>query len=136
MKEGIQRAGTQFAYQGNMDSGVLFGSQETITQLVRQNAKEAREMGVRHVLNLGHGIMQVGGWVGAARGEGGTVACICCCASQHRPAKESTPSCPASRPHRSCIVPSACPCCAVQGTPEENVEHFFKVAKEIRYADL
>jgi hypothetical protein len=30
-----------------------------------------------------------------------------------------------------CIMP-----CAVQGTPEENVEHFFKVAKEIRYADL
>ena len=64
MKEGIQRAGTQFAYQGNMDSGVLFGSQETITQRVRQNTKEAREMGVRHVLNLGHGIMQVGEWVG------------------------------------------------------------------------
>jgi uroporphyrinogen-III decarboxylase len=70
MKEGIQRAGTQFAYQGNMDSGVLFGSQETITQRVRQNAKEAREMGVRHVLNLGHGVMQVGGvgWEGWREG--------------------------------------------------------------------
>ena len=44
-------------------------------------------------------------------------------------------------------VPVLCLCCAVlccavlclclvQGTPEENVEHFFKVAKEIRYADL
>ena len=24
----------------------------------------------------------------------------------------------------------------LQGTPEENVEHFFRVAKELRYADL
>jgi hypothetical protein len=76
MKEGIQRAGTQFAYQGNMDSGVLFGSQETITQRVRQNAKEAREMGVRHVLNLGHGIMQVGGWVGGCCPGGGGDGCM------------------------------------------------------------
>ncbi|KAL4855907.1 Uroporphyrinogen decarboxylase 2 [Chlorella vulgaris] len=80
MKEGIQRAGTQFAYQGNMDSGVLFGSKEMIEQRVRETAKAAKDMGVRHVMNLGHGIMQ--------------------------------------------------------GTPEENAAHFFKVAKELRYADL
>ena len=30
MTEGIQRAGKQFAYQGNMDAGVLFGSKESI----------------------------------------------------------------------------------------------------------
>lgn len=80
MKEGIQRGGTQFAYQGNMDSGVLFGSKEMIEQRVRETAKAAKDMGVRHVMNLGHGIMQ--------------------------------------------------------GTPEENAAHFFKVAKELRYADL
>lgn len=80
MKEGIRRAGTQFAYQGNMDSGVLFGSHDMIEQRVRETAKAAKEMGVRHIMNLGHGIMQ--------------------------------------------------------GTPEENAAHFFKVAKELRYADL
>ncbi|PSC73649.1 uroporphyrinogen decarboxylase [Micractinium conductrix] len=80
MKEGIQRGGTQFAYQGNMDAGVLFGSKEMITQRVRETAKAAKEMGVRHVMNTGHGVMV--------------------------------------------------------GTPEENVEHFFRVAKELRYADL
>lgn len=58
MKEGIRRAGTQFAYQGNMDSGVLFGSNEMIEQRIRETAKAAKEMGVRHVMNLGHGIMQ------------------------------------------------------------------------------
>lgn len=47
--------------QGNMDSGVLFGSKEMIEQRVRQSAREAKEAGVRHILNLGHGIMQVGG---------------------------------------------------------------------------
>jgi hypothetical protein len=45
--------------QGNMDSGVLFGSKEMIEQRVRETAKAAKDMGVRHVMNLGHGIMQV-----------------------------------------------------------------------------
>lgn len=42
-----------------MDSGVLFGSKEMIEQRVRETAKAAKDMGVRHVMNLGHGIMQV-----------------------------------------------------------------------------
>jgi uroporphyrinogen-III decarboxylase len=41
-----------------MDSGVLFGSKEMIEQRVRETAKAAKDMGVRHVMNLGHGIMQ------------------------------------------------------------------------------
>ncbi|KAL4436151.1 hypothetical protein ABPG77_005599 [Micractinium sp. CCAP 211/92] len=80
IKEGIQRAGTQFAFQGNMDSGVLFGSHEMIEQRVRETAKAAKDLGVRHIMNLGHGINQF--------------------------------------------------------TPEENAAHFFKVCKELRYADL
>lgn len=42
-----------------MDSGVLFGSHEQIEARVRETAKVAKDMGVRHVMNLGHGIMQV-----------------------------------------------------------------------------
>ena len=60
LKEGVARAGTQFAYQGNMDSGVLFGSHEMIEQRVRETAAAAKAAGVRHVMNLGHGVMQVG----------------------------------------------------------------------------
>lgn len=45
--------------QGNMDSGVLFGSKEVITQRVQENAQQARDAGVRHIMNLGHGVMQV-----------------------------------------------------------------------------
>lgn len=77
LNEAVERAGPQFAYQGNMDSGVLFGSKEVITQRVQQNAQQARDAGVRHIMNLGHGVMQ--------------------------------------------------------GTPEENVAHFFEVAKALRY---
>ena len=42
-----------------MDSGVLFGSKEVITQRVQENAQQARDAGVRHIMNLGHGVMQV-----------------------------------------------------------------------------
>lgn len=63
LEEGVRRAGTNFAYQGNIDSGVLFGSREAITSRVRETAQQAQRAGVRHILNLGHGIMQVGGEV-------------------------------------------------------------------------
>lgn len=76
--EGIQRAGgSRFAYQGNMDAGVLFGSKEAIEKRVKETIFAARDAGVRHVMNLGHGVQQ--------------------------------------------------------GTPEENVAHFFEVAKSVHY---
>lgn len=152
-----------------MDSGVLFGSKEMIEQRVRETAKAAKDMGVRHVMNLGHGIMQVRGdperWrqggrarrVGSARrgrpdgrgparlrarggGAGGRApprllagAALrleraprrvrLACQAVHRPA----------RPPLTARLPAAPP---PQGTPEENAAHFFKVAKELRYADL
>lgn len=76
-KEAVARAGTDFAYQGNMDAGVLFGSKEAIANRVEDTARVAREAGVRHVMNLGHGVQQ--------------------------------------------------------GTPEENVAHFFEVAKSLKF---
>ena len=78
MQEGIHRAGKQFAYQGNMDAGVLFGSKEMIGKRVLETIKTAEQEGVRHIMNLGHGVQQ--------------------------------------------------------GTPEENVAHFFEVAKSARYS--
>lgn len=80
MKEGVARAGKQFAYQGNMDAGVLFGSRDMIEREVLETIKTAEAEGVRHVMNLGHGVQQ--------------------------------------------------------GTPEENVAHFFEVAKSARYGSL
>ncbi|GAB4821339.1 hypothetical protein N2152v2_008385 [Parachlorella kessleri] len=58
MTEGIARCGSQFAYQGNMDPGVLFGSHETIEARVIDTVQKAKAAGVRHVMNLGHGVMQ------------------------------------------------------------------------------
>jgi len=76
MKEGIERAGgSKFAYQGNMDPGVLFGSKEAIEKRTVETARAARDAGVRHIVNLGHGVLQ--------------------------------------------------------GTPEENVRHFFEVSKTV-----
>ena len=81
MTEGINRAGgDKFAYQGNMDAGVLFGDKDFITKRVLETIKTAEDNNVRHVMNLGHGIQQ--------------------------------------------------------GTPEENVAHFFEVAKAARYGAL
>ena len=56
-----------------MDAGVLFGSKAEIERRVLETVAAGREAGVRHIMNLGHGVQQ--------------------------------------------------------GTPEENVEHWFKVAK-------
>lgn len=77
MTEGIERAGRHFAYQGNMDAGVLFGSKDAIERRVLETVDAARAASVRHIMNLGHGVQQ--------------------------------------------------------GTPEENVAHFFEVAKSVRF---
>ncbi|KAF5839842.1 uroporphyrinogen-iii decarboxylase [Dunaliella salina] len=55
--EGIDRIGTGFAVQGNMDPGILFGSRETIEARVMDVIQKARSKGVRHVMNLGHGVL-------------------------------------------------------------------------------
>jgi uroporphyrinogen decarboxylase len=55
--DGIKRIGKDFAIQGNMDPGVLFGSKETIEERVMDVVKKARSQGVRHVMNLGHGVL-------------------------------------------------------------------------------
>lgn len=126
-----------------MDSGVLFGSHDMIEQRVRETAKAAKEMGVRHVMNLGHGIMQARP-LAAARWAGSTaprfLLCLCpaagsgnselCCLPPLRHASLLLHLSAASRPHPTHAFPT------LQGTPEEAAEHFFKVAKSLRYADL
>ncbi len=71
--EARQRLGSNICVQGNIDPGVLFGSQEFIKSRILETIRKAGNRG--HILNLGHGVL-----------------------------KE---------------------------TPEENVEFFFKTAKEI-----
>jgi Uroporphyrinogen-III decarboxylase len=71
--EARQRLGNNICVQGNIDPGVLFGSQEFIKSRILETIRKAGNRG--HILNLGHGVL-----------------------------KE---------------------------TPEENVEFFFKTAKEI-----
>ncbi|KAK6932936.1 Uroporphyrinogen decarboxylase (URO-D) [Dillenia turbinata] len=75
MAEGRRRLGPNIAVQGNIDPGVLFGSKDFITNRIKDTVRKAGK--VKHILNLGHGI--------------------------------------------------------VVGTPEENVAHFFEVAKGLRY---
>lgn len=55
LTQAITRCGTEFAYQGNMDPGVLFGDHDTIEKRVKSTIEEGRN--VRHIMNLGHGIM-------------------------------------------------------------------------------
>lgn len=55
--EGIKRGGSQFAYQGNMDPGVLFGERAVIRARTEECIQKARSQGVRHVMNLGHGVL-------------------------------------------------------------------------------
>jgi len=43
------------AVQGNMDPGVLFGSEETIEKRVVETIEKGK--GQRHIMNLGHGVM-------------------------------------------------------------------------------
>jgi len=55
--DGIKRIGTGFAVQGNMDPGVLFGSKDFIEKRVMDTIKKAKSQGVRHIMNLGHGVL-------------------------------------------------------------------------------
>jgi uroporphyrinogen decarboxylase len=80
MGDAIRRCGTSLAYQGNMDPGCLYGSKEFIMERIKDTVRAAREAGVRHVMNLGHGVLPT--------------------------------------------------------TPEENVAHYFEVARNLKYADL
>jgi uroporphyrinogen decarboxylase len=57
LADAITRCGKTFAYQGNMDPGCLFGSKEFITQRIKDTVKIASDAGVRHVMNLGHGVL-------------------------------------------------------------------------------
>jgi uroporphyrinogen decarboxylase len=57
LRDAIQRCGTSLAYQGNMDPGCLYGSKEFITDRIKDTVRAAREAGVRHVMNLGHGVL-------------------------------------------------------------------------------
>lgn len=43
--------------QGNMDPGVLFGSKDVIEQRVLDTIRRAKSQGVRHIMNLGHGVL-------------------------------------------------------------------------------
>lgn len=55
--DGIKRVGTGFAIQGNMDPGVLFGSKDVIEARVMDTIRRAKAQGVRHIMNLGHGVL-------------------------------------------------------------------------------
>lgn len=57
LKDAITRCGSGFAYQGNMDPGALFGSEDFIKERVEGTIKTARDAGVRHIMNLGHGVL-------------------------------------------------------------------------------
>jgi len=49
--------GEDVVIQGNVDPAVLFGSEESVRESVRECVRESG-LGGRHVLNLGHGVMQ------------------------------------------------------------------------------
>ena len=46
-----------FFLQGNMDPGVLFGSKKVIEERVLDTIRKARSQNVRHIMNLGHGVL-------------------------------------------------------------------------------
>lgn len=52
------------AVQGNMDPAVLFGSKDMIEARIIDTVQKAKSAGVRHIMNLGHGVMQVRACVG------------------------------------------------------------------------
>lgn len=56
MAEARQRLGSQVKVQGNMDPGVLFGSQEFIRDRTLEIIRKAGNQG--HIMNLGHGVLQ------------------------------------------------------------------------------
>lgn len=55
MAEARQRLGPDMAVQGNMDPGVLFGSQEFIRDRILDTIRKAGRKG--HIFNLGHGVL-------------------------------------------------------------------------------
>ncbi|EIE22656.1 uroporphyrinogen-iii decarboxylase [Coccomyxa subellipsoidea C-169] len=55
LRDAIARIGPDFAVQGNMDPGVLFGSRDVIEQRILDTVRAAQ--GTRHVMNLGHGVL-------------------------------------------------------------------------------
>eukprot|EP01026_Neomeris_dumetosa_P012103 TRINITY_DN14256_c0_g1_i1.p1 TRINITY_DN14256_c0_g1~~TRINITY_DN14256_c0_g1_i1.p1 ORF type:complete len:394 (+),score=46.29 TRINITY_DN14256_c0_g1_i1:61-1242(+) len=58
MKDAVDRVGKDTcAFQGNLDPGALFGSESFITQRIVELVKLSREVGFRHVMNLGHGVL-------------------------------------------------------------------------------
>ena len=55
MAEARQRLGASVKVQGNMDPGVLFGSQDFIRERILDNIRKAGNQG--HIFNLGHGVL-------------------------------------------------------------------------------
>ncbi|MBD2579528.1 uroporphyrinogen decarboxylase [Oscillatoria sp. FACHB-1406] len=55
MAEARQRLGRNMKVQGNMDPGVLFGSQDFIRDRVLDTVRKAGRSG--HIMNLGHGVL-------------------------------------------------------------------------------
>jgi uroporphyrinogen decarboxylase len=55
MAEARQRLGFDLGVQGNMDPGVLFGSQDFIRDRILDNIRKAGNRG--HIFNLGHGVL-------------------------------------------------------------------------------
>jgi uroporphyrinogen decarboxylase len=55
MAEARQRLGWDMKVQGNMDPGVLFGSQEFIRDRILDTIRKAGNRG--HIFNLGHGVL-------------------------------------------------------------------------------
>ncbi|NJK49285.1 uroporphyrinogen decarboxylase [Candidatus Gracilibacteria bacterium] len=55
MAEARQRLGNNIKVQGNLDPGVLFGSQEVIKDRIYDTIRKAGNTG--HILNLGHGVL-------------------------------------------------------------------------------
>ena len=122
--EGVKRAGgDKFAYQGNMDAGVLFGDKEHITKRVLETIKTAEDEGVRY--DFGFDVCFL-------RSPARPLA-----RSPARPLSRSLPrpltdrSVFADRRHIMNLGHGI-----QQGTPEENVAHLFEVAKSARYGSL
>lgn len=55
MAEARRRLGNQIKVQGNLDPGVLFGSQSFIRDRILDNIRKAGQGG--HIFNLGHGVL-------------------------------------------------------------------------------
>jgi uroporphyrinogen decarboxylase len=55
MADARQRLGKEMKVQGNMDPGVLFGSQDFIKERILDTVRKAGQGG--HIFNLGHGVL-------------------------------------------------------------------------------